>query len=136
MVKNTKQLRAAFIESRKAGNEGLVLKDPDALYQFGYHDNWQKLKSYKSDDYRIAGFQEGSGRLANTLGAFIISVDGQNECFIGTGLDDDLRKKIWGKRNHYLNKIIEIKYKEKTKAGKLREPVFMRLRTDKDPILC
>ena len=82
--------------------------------------------------------EEGSGRLAGTLGAFVLDFKG-NEVKVGTGFTDTQRSEYWGNREQLLGTLCEVKYKEisqdkSTGAESLQFPVFVTLRTDKTEV--
>lgn len=106
------------------GHEGLVIRQWNA--RKGIYD-WLKVVPKLQADVRITGYKGGAGRLAGTLGS-IQTAHGS----VGSGFDDALRDSIWAARANLLGKIIQVEYREKTDAGKLRFPAYIRFRDDKD----
>jgi hypothetical protein len=111
------------------GHEGLVIRQWNA--RKGIYV-WLKVVPKKQADVRITGFKEGKGRLAGTLGSIAT-----NHGSVGSGFDDGSqpgkgRDWFWANRSNLLGTIIQVEYREKTEAGKLRFPAFGRLREDKD----
>ncbi|MBI0275428.1 hypothetical protein I6H07_06210 [Hafnia alvei] len=104
------------------GDEGLIVRTVDKKGGIV----WWKIVPYKYADVRITGFKEGTGRLKGTLGS-IQTTQGS----VGTGFDDALRNKLWSERNDLIGKIIQVKYRETTDAGKMRFPSYERMRWDK-----
>jgi DNA ligase-1 len=94
-----------------------------------------KVKKMNTLDLEIIAFEEGSGRLAGTLGARWVRYKDGNTVKVGSGFSDELRNQIWNDRQSYSGKIIEVQYfEESTNAdgGKsLRFPVFKDFRFDK-----
>jgi DNA ligase-1 len=97
-----------------------------------------KVKKMNTVDLEIVGFEEGSGRLAGTLGAIHVRYKDGNIVKVGSGFSDELRKLIW--KNAWLEqtdlgKIVEIQYFEETTNAdggiSLRFPVFKDFRPDK-----
>lgn len=81
--------------------EGLML-NYDVPYKQQRHGGILKIKRFYTMDLRIIGAEEGTGRLAGTLGALVLDYKG-NEVRVGTGFSDDQREKMWNDRD----KIIE-----------------------------
>jgi hypothetical protein len=46
--------------------------------------------------------------------------------------DANIRKWLWKKRKELMGVVMQVRYREKTEAGKLRFPSLVRLRTDKN----
>lgn len=140
------------------GNEGIVIKDVDGLYEFRKSKAWLKwkpelengqVKDAKEGDFTIVGAAEGRGKHAGRLGALMIrgslqadgniseNLDGPAEQEIsgevGTGFNDEQRELFWGWHSvgALVGRVVEVKYQELSKDGSVRFPVFYRLREDK-----
>lgn len=117
-----------------ADKEGLMC-NLDVPYKCKRHNGILKVKQFYTMDLPIVGCEEGSGRLANRLGAFVLDFKG-NEVRVGSGFTDEERFWFWQKRETMVGKLCEVKYKEisqdkNTGAESLQFPVFVALRTDK-----
>lgn len=104
-------------------------------YKRTRHKGILKVKRFYTMDLPIIGYEEGSGRLAGTLGAFVVSYKG-NKVSVGTGFSDEQRTEFWAKKEEFLGKLCEVKYKEissdlKTGKESLQFPVFVGIREDK-----
>lgn len=117
------------------GEEGIMINDCEAFYEFGRTWNLMKVKKMNTLDLEIVGFEEGSGRLAGTLGAILVRYKDGNIVKVGSGFYDSLRDLIWAKRDIYLGAIVEIQYFEETTNANggisLRFPIFKDFRPDK-----
>lgn len=138
--------------SQKLGLEGVIAKRKDSIYHKNTRsDLWLKFKSMKADDFVIAGLTPSTSR---AFGAILLARPIGNGEFefagkVGTGFSekemDSLLKTLKERKTssgivdpgeavlfytepYYM---AEVKFKEKTKQGKLRHPSFVRLRTDK-----
>ena len=115
--------------------EGVMINICDAMYEFGRTWNLMKVKKMNTLDLQIVDFEEGSGRLAGTLGAIHVRYKDGNVVRVGSGFSDILRTQIWADKNKYLYSICEIQYfEESTNADggiSLRFPVFKDFRPDK-----
>ena len=115
--------------------EGIMINICDAPYEFKRTNNLLKVKKMQTMDLEIIGFEEGTGRLAGTLGALHVRYKNSNTVKVGSGFSDELRAHIWSNPSDFIGKIIECQYFEETTnaAGdvSLRFPVFKDFRTDK-----
>lgn len=114
--------------------EGLML-NTDVPYKRTRHKGILKIKRFYTMDLKIIGYEEGTGRLKGTLGAFVLEYKG-NTVKVGSGFTDEQRAKLWTNRNDIVGSLCEVKYKEisndkNTGLESLQFPVFVRMRTDK-----
>ena len=144
------------------GEEGIVLKDADGLYEFRKSGTWLKWKpkfsangieDMKEGDFKITGIQMGRGKHQGRVGAIFVegylTDDGNisserdsNSEFggklmvgkAGTGFDDSQREQflVWFNEGTLVGRTVEIHYQQLSSKGKVRFPVFYRLRPDKD----
>ena len=114
------------------GYEGCMLKDPNAPYVFKRSDKLLKFKPFHDADLTVVGFQEGRGRHKGRLGALLCEDENGIVTRVGSGFEDSERDAIWSKQDVFLGRIVEVKFQQKTPDGKLRFPVFLRTRCDKD----
>lgn len=117
--------------------EGLML-NLDVPYKCKRHSGILKVKRFYTMDLPVVACEEGSGRLAGTLGAFVLDYKG-NEVRVGSGFTDEQRVEFWRNKDALLGMLCEVKYKEisydkNTGAESLQFPVFICLRTDKDDV--
>jgi DNA ligase-1 len=117
------------------GQEGVMINICDAPYEFKRTNSLLKVKKMNTLDLQIIGFEEGSGRLAGTLGAILVRYKNGNVVKVGSGFTDWLREEIWKNQGKYLDRICEIQYFEETTNAdggiSLRFPIFKDFRTDK-----
>ena len=115
--------------------EGVMINICDAVYEFGRTWALQKVKKMNTLDLEIVSFEEGSGRLAGTLGAILVRYKDGNLVKVGSGFSDELRALIWLKPSDFIGKIVEISYFEETTNASggvsLRFPIFKDFRPDK-----
>ncbi len=114
--------------------EGLVL-NLDVPYKKIRHKGILKVKRFYTMDLPILRCEEGDGRLSGTLGAFVVSFEG-NEVRVGSGFSDEQRSVFWKSREDLEGALCEVKYKEisddkNTGKKSLQFPIFVGLRTDK-----
>ena len=111
------------------GYEGIMIKDSEAVYSFGRDWSVMKYKAFFDADVPIIGLKEGTGKHQGKLGSFLVDYKGV-EVNVGSGLNDELREKLWGDQT-IIGRIIEVRYQEETPDGSLRFPTFVCFRNDK-----
>lgn len=132
---DTAKITEILEEEVANGEEGIMINDYNALYEFKRTNNLLKVKKMQTMDLEVIGFEEGEGRLAGTLGAALVRYKNGNVVKVGSGFSDDMRKTVWSLRESYIGKIMEIQYFEETTNAdggeSLRFPIFKDFRTDK-----
>jgi bifunctional non-homologous end joining protein LigD len=145
-------------DARRRGWEGVIAKRADATYRPGERSqSWRKLKIEHRQEFVIGGWTEPR-RSREYLGAILLGYytpDGRLTYagHTGTGFTRaslaSMHKKLarlerqsspfspaprTNERAHWVRPclVAEIKFNEWTTEGKLRQPVFMGLRDDKD----
>jgi len=113
--------------------EGLML-NRDSKYYRKRHNGILKVKRFYTVDLRVISVEEGSGRLAGKLGAFVVDYKG-NTLNVGSGMTDEQRDEFWHIRGSLEGRVIEVKYKEessdkKTGLSSLQFPIFVSLREE------
>jgi len=154
------QGEALFRAARDLGLEGLVAKATEAPYKAGRSKNWLKLRVEQTSDFAIVGFTEPRGSRAGLGALHLAQREGREWVYagrVGTGIDDrqlrQLRLKLaptirgvppWagpapkGKEHVWVEPslVCEVRFKERTREGLLRQPAFVRVREDKTPLEC
>lgn len=97
------------------GGEGVMINLLDSPYRFTRCWDIMKVKKFQSLDLEVIGVEEGSGRLAGTLGAILVRYKGGNTVRVGSGFSDEERALYWADPGLILHKVCEIKYFESTK---------------------
>jgi len=129
---NTSKIVEILDEQVNKGEEGIMINICNAPYVFGRTNNLLKVKKFQDTEVEIVGYEEGTNKLAGTLGAFICKYK-DNIVKVGSGLSDEDRVYFWNNKEKYLHKFITIKYFEesydsKTGLPSLRFPIYMRVR--------
>lgn len=145
------------------GYEGIMGRDADGLYKFGrstVNQGWLvKLKRFEDSEAVIVGWKQWEENqnpqevnelglnkrshkkagmvLRDTLGSIevkdIHGLFNGEKFFIGTGFDDDLRKKLWDTRDKFLlNKVVRYSYQKHGTKDLPRFPTFQGFRDRRD----
>lgn len=139
----------------KRKGEGVMLKKKDSKYIPGSRSEWVKVKKEQTEDCVVCGITHGLGRRKKTFGALILGQYDKTGKLIyvgnvGAGLSDAMLKEFlktitampeiqnpFGVKIPYVKKfvkpclVVEVKAMERTSYGRLRLPVFLRVRSDK-----
>lgn len=117
------------------GYEGIMIKSMDAPYVCKRADYWMKWKPTISVDLEIVGFEVGTGRNADRLGAIICEGEDNGRRIrvnVGSGLSDSDRDEYWANRDSLLGHLVEIQADAVTQnqdgSYSLRFPRFLRFR--------
>jgi DNA ligase-1 len=117
------------------GFEGIMIKAVDEPYVCKRSDRWMKWKPVISVDLNIVGFEEGTGRNKNRLGAIICEGEDNGRLIrvnVGSGLSDSNRDEYWAARDNLLGHLVEVQADAVTQnqdgTYSLRFPRFLRFR--------
>jgi bifunctional non-homologous end joining protein LigD len=132
------------------GLEGVMAKKKGSVYVTGRSRAWLKIKLEKTADCVIVGYATKTREIASlALGLY----DGATLTYIGqvgTGFSESLLDKLSKELVRASNdvalpanvhpvvpdKVCEVKYLDYTRDGRLRAPVFLRIRDDKSTREC
>ncbi len=143
------------------GLEGIVGKKADSAYRGGRSPQWVKIRADRTDDFVVVGYSQPKGSRGG-FGALHLGgyVDGKLTYVgrVGSGFDakqlEDVSAQLEasirptspceagpvpkGPEHVWVEPklVVEVRYKEITPDGVLRQPVFLRFRDDKEPKEC
>jgi bifunctional non-homologous end joining protein LigD len=152
--------KAAYVEAKRLGWEGIIAKDERSPYEPGIRSSlWRKVKVRKESEFVIGGYTAPKGGRQH-LGALLVGLyDGPKLRFVGkvgTGYTQETLDMLATKLERLRTEkppfdpaprmkdatwvrptlVAQLVYAEWTADGKLRQPAFLGLRTDKDPSEC
>lgn len=120
-----------------AGYEGIMIKDPNALYECKRTTSWLKQKPFIEVSLTVVDVEEGTGKNAGRMGALVCEgVDDGDRIIVnvGSGFSDSDRDEIWQDMEAVKGQIVEIRADAKTRSQdsedvwSLRFPRFLRFR--------
>jgi bifunctional non-homologous end joining protein LigD len=144
----------AYRAAKRRGYEGLVAKDASSPYVEARSSYWLKVKVHQEDEFIICGYTKPTGSRrhfgALLLGAYCgdaLRYVGK----VGTGFDATTLRALWKRFQPWVRSrtalvnpprdkgvvftapklVAQISYQEWTTDEKLRQPVFLGLRSDK-----
>ncbi|CAD8118720.1 unnamed protein product [Paramecium sonneborni] len=103
--------------------EGLMLRDPDSLYEQRRSDKLLKVKTFQDDEATVLAHEQGSGRCQGMLGSLKVKNTSGIIFNIGSGLTDDIRQKP-----PKIGSTITYKYYGVSKNNVPRFPIYLRER--------
>ena len=120
-VKNREDLQAFLKSVEKLGGEGVVVRDPNAAYINKRTSKALKVKSFQDAECEVMKILKGKGKYSGKMGSIECKLSNTTLFKIGSGFSDAQRS-----NPPKVGTIITFKYKEMTKYGKPRFPVFLR----------
>src|SRR2546430_2551378 len=146
---------ALYEQVVKMGLEGIVAKKEDAPYRAGRSPNWLKIRADRTDDFVVVGFTRPKGSRSG-FGALDLGAHQDGKLVyagrVGSGFTDAELKDVSAALERGIRPtpafsgpvptdaghtwvepalIAEVRYKEWTDEGLLRQPGFVRVRDDK-----
>lgn len=119
----------------EGGYEGIMIKDPEAVYECKRTTAWLKRKPFIEVSLEVTDVEEGTGKNLGRLGALVLEgVDDGKAIGVncGSGLSDADRDIIWADRASVIGQIVEVRADAVTQnqdgTYSLRFPRFMRFR--------
>jgi len=118
------------------GGEGVILKNPDHVYECKRSKNWIKLKEVNECDLVIKGWYPGEGKREGFIGGFICEDQtGILKVKIGSGFTDNDLHELSVEPDQHIGKICSVQYNviinDKNNNWSLFLPRFIEIRNDK-----
>jgi DNA ligase-1 len=119
------------------GYEGIMIKDPMAIYECKRSTSWLKLKPFIEVSLTVIAVEEGTGRNLGKLGALICEGVDDGKAIrvnVGSGFTDVHRDTYWTARSELVGQIVEVRADAATKSQdseeiwSLRFPRFLQFR--------
>jgi bifunctional non-homologous end joining protein LigD len=146
----------AMEQAKKAGFEGIVAKEESSPYIEGRTKKWQKCKIHQEDEFVIGGFTAPAGSRSH-FGALLLGAYEDSKLHyvgkVGTGFNQKTLETLRAAFQPLITDkppfvdpprerdvtwlkpklVAQIAFQEWTADRKLRQPVFLGLRDDKNP---
>jgi DNA ligase-1 len=119
------------------GFEGIMIKDPNAVYECKRSTSWLKQKPFIEVSLTVVGIEEGTGRNEGKLGALICEGEDDGKKIVvnvGSGFTDDQRADYWTGKEAMVGQIVEVRAdaatisQDSADTYSLRFPRFLRFR--------
>ena len=118
------------------GGEGVILKDPNHIYECKRSKSWIKMKEVNECDLRITGWYPGEGKREGLIGGFICEdLNGMVKVKVGSGFTDADLAYLSADPDSFKGKVCSIQYNvvisDKNGEWSLFLPRFVEIREDK-----
>jgi DNA ligase 1 len=127
------QFRAYNKEAIEAGFEGIMIKDPNAMYECKRSASWLKMKPFIEVSLTVLETEEGTGKNSGKMGALVCegTEDGKLiKVNVGSGFTDEDRDEFWSCKVD--GQVVEVRADAITQnqdgTYSLRFPRFLRFR--------
>jgi len=121
----TAQLLAERDRIVRLGGEGLMLRQPQSLYEAGRSPSLLKVKPYDDAEATVIAHEPGKGKYVGKLGALRVRTDDGREFSIGSGFTDAERESP-----PPLGTVVTYRFEGLTANGLPRFPSYFRVRRD------
>jgi DNA ligase 1 len=109
----------------RLGGEGLMLRQPESVYEAGRSPTLLKVKPYDDAEATVIAYEPGKGKFAGKLGAVRVRTDDGREFSIGSGFTDAQRESP-----PPVGTVITYRFRGLTAKGLPRFPSYLRVRQD------
>lgn len=123
IITNDETVNTALKEALSRNQEGLILRNPEAPYEYGRSHNLLKVKEFIDEEATVISTYEGEGKHTGRIGGIVCVRDSGEEFRCGSGFTDEQREnppKVGDK--------VTIRYFELSKDGIPRFPIFVTVR--------
>ena len=106
------RFRAINTRAIKEGYEGIMIKDPGAVYETKRSHAWLKQKPFIQVTLEVVAYEEGTGRNVGRLGALVCSgVDDGKQITVnvGSGFSDRDRDDFWNAGDNLIGQLVEVR---------------------------
>ncbi|CAM6004807.1 unnamed protein product [Sphagnum balticum] len=117
-----------FDQWRQEGYEGAMIRNANGLYVNKRSYDLQKIKEMEDSEFLVVGIQEGRGKLAGHVGAFVCKTSSGEEFAVKMSGNTEELKKYFENPSLWENKILTVQYQSLTAYGIPRFPVGLRFR--------
>ena len=133
-VDSLEQTQRIFQNYLDENQEGIILKDPNSLWENKRSKGQIKFKAELDCDLKVLSVISGTGKYADAIGSlYCESADGVVKVYVGSGFNDEQRN---APPSDYYGKIISVKYNARITNVKDGEslflPIFLEIRNDKE----
>jgi DNA ligase-1 len=127
-VKTKKDLPIVHKQYMDAGYEGTMIREPSSVYEIGKRSNYLlKLKDFKTDEYKVIGMRECTGKDVGTPTWVCLTENGQEFTVRPEGTQEK-RREMFKNGDKYIGKMLTVKYQNLTDLGVPRFPVGIAFR--------
>lgn len=123
--KGSQHLQDCLQQVLDKGGEGLMLRDPQSLYEGKRSTTLLKVKRFDEMEAKVVGHEKGKGRLSSLTGKLQCQLPSGVLFYVGSGFSD--KERIHPPK---IGSIVTIQHQGLTITQKPRFPIFLRRRED------
>ncbi len=124
-VADKDQLQRELQRIERLGGEGLIVRNPDAVYAAGRSMDILKVKSYQDAEATVIAHIPGKGKNTGRLGSLLVKLNDGTQFRIGSGFSEEERR-----HPPSIGEVITFKFYGKYPSGIPKFPSFLRIRAD------
>lgn len=117
-----------FANCKQGGFEGAILRNADGLYVNKRSPDLIKLKSFLDDEFKIVAIEEGRGKLAGHVGAFVCETKQGGRFRVKLKGSLSTLKQHFEQPDKCIGKFLTVTYQNLTADGLPRFPVGVTIR--------
>lgn len=123
LIRHERDIHVAQMRYVQSGYEGAIVRLFDGVYELGHRSrSLLKVKSFKDDEYRIVGYENGVGKFENCVIWVCETPDGRRFNVVPKGTLDE--KRAWlESAEEYVGQMLTVRYFELTEDGIPQFPV-------------
>lgn len=135
-AKTKEELMPIYEQIVANGGEGVIMKDPNHLYECKRSKSWIKFKEVEDCDLVVTGWYPGEGKREGFIGGFICKdASGEYNVKVGSGFTEQDLITLSKDADSLIGRIVTIQYnvpiEDKTGNKSLFLPRFIEVRADK-----
>lgn len=119
-------------DSMLAGFEGIMLRDPNMIYEEGRSSSLIKYKRFKDAEYIVANIEDGNGNHTGQAATITCTTDSglTFSAGLGKGWDEESRRHLFKCKKEYIGRKATIVFQELTPDGIPRFGKLLRFLTE------
>jgi len=122
-VKKKSDLPVVHKQYMDAGYEGTMIREASSVYEIGKRSNYLlKLKDFKTDEYKVIGMRECTGKDVGTP-IWVCTTENGQEFTVRPEGTQEKRRDMFKNGDRYIGKMLTVKYQNLTDLGVPRFPV-------------
>ncbi len=130
MVEEEAQVSTFYDDFKSEGYEGAMLRNSTGLYVNKRSADLIKVKEMQDSEFFILGVEEGRGKLAGHVGAFVCLTNGGDQFKAKMSGNTERLKEYFEDHSLWKGKMLTVQFQDLTSYGIPRFPVGLRIRED------
>ena len=116
IVKTKEQLDEVHARNMELGYEGTIIRRLGIPYEFKRSKQLLKYKDFIDEEFKILGYEEGTGGRTGTIGYFIMQHDINPKQTFKSNVKGNFEylREVWENRDSYIGKTATVKYFNRT----------------------